>query len=151
VGRVYRVFGKATERLCKHFQTAFWDNLFSRMGAKHSKHETACFSRVGEKCEYDYSVTFSDIQRLHLLKQSLSRAESDLNKSERIANEYLAWCKEMIASGVTDFKESETFEGLGQYRRRIEVHQLSTANILRRLDETAELVNSSSMQSLCIF
>jgi hypothetical protein len=121
------------------------------MGAKHSKHETACFSRVGEKCEYDYSVTFSDIQRLHLLKQSLSRAESDLNKSERIANEYLAWCKEMIASGVTDFKESETFEGLGQYRRRIEVHQLSTANILRRLDETAELVNSSSIQSLCIF
>jgi hypothetical protein len=118
------------------------------MGAKHSKHETACFSRVGEKCEYDYSVTFSDMQGLHLLKQSLRRAESDLNKSERIANEYLAWCKEMIASGVTDFKESGMFEGLGQYRRRIEVHQLSTTNILRRLDETAELVISSSIQSL---
>jgi hypothetical protein len=118
------------------------------MGAKHSKDEKACFSRVGEKCEYDYSVTFSDIQRLHLLKQSLSRAESDLGKSERIANEYLAWCKEMIEGGVTNFKESGTFEGLGQYRRRIEAHQLSTAKMLRRLDETTELVVSFSIRSL---
>lgn len=112
------------------------------------KDKKACFFRVMEDCDYDYPVTFVDIQRLHLLKKKLRRAASDLLKSKHIANEYLTWSKEINTRGMTGIEASKTFDCLSLYRRQILAYQQSIASILHRFNDAADLVGSSNTPAL---
>ncbi|KAI9739968.1 MAG: hypothetical protein M1818_005024 [Claussenomyces sp. TS43310] len=103
--------------------------------------EKACFSRVGKQCHHDYSVTFSDYQRLHLLRQKLLKASADLATCRDIAVGLETRYKDLKDRGMTSSRSSTCSHSLAVYMNKIVHHQRAISSSLQRLKGTAALLN----------
>ena len=102
--------------------------------------DKVCFSRVGQKCPYDYKVMFSDCQRLHLLRKKLLRAVIDLTISQDIAARCVDYFQEISHAMLIVENSSKVLKDFGNYNLRITAHQRAVTSMLQRLEGTSTLV-----------
>lgn len=99
----------------------------------------ACFSRVGRKQNHDYSVTFSDGQRLQDLRRKFFRSRTVLESTLDIVKGCELQCRELEARGLLKsaghiYHELEGLASNLRYHRRTIVDMLEysagTANLV---------------------
>jgi hypothetical protein len=101
--------------------------------------DKACFSRVGIKKAYDYSLTFADMQKLQLLRQKILRTLSVLDACLAVAKGCERLCQRLDALKVTTANEM-IFAGLMAYEDEINRHRRGLTTLLDYSSGTATLV-----------
>jgi len=94
--------------------------------------EKACFSQVGRKHKYDYSVTFADSQKLQLLRQKLLRTISILDSCLGVVKGCQTCCVESDSLNPT-FSSTAIYAEFQTYAEQIRYHRANATSILEYL------------------
>jgi hypothetical protein len=103
------------------------------------QNEKACFSRVGIMKEYDYSLTFADIQELQLFRQKLLRILSVLDSCSAVAKGCERHCRQLHTLKAT-LSYDMVLDGLQTYADQIDRYRRNVATLMEYSSGTSNLV-----------
>lgn len=101
--------------------------------------EKACFSRVGRACKHDYSVIFSDLQNLQLLRTKLLRIASTIDSFLTVIQGCKNHCRRLDELKLVPLDE-QVIAGFELYERETKGHQRSIGRIIDQSQGTGDLV-----------
>jgi hypothetical protein len=102
----------------------------------HTQDEKPSFSSIGQAAVYDYHISFSDVQRLHLLSKKFGRTLMALESIIDIAAGYESLCQGLFPAGT---QPQPTLKMLSI---QTQAHKRKVISCMHGLQGTAELVHS---------
>jgi hypothetical protein len=101
--------------------------------------EKACFSDVENAITDDYVITFTDVQRLQILRGKILRTSITLDSCLELADRLSAFCLQLEAQDLLP-KASNITASVNLYAADIRNYQRNIAMVLQTLNSTADLV-----------